>query len=786
MVIDSESIETWLTARLFERTEIVASGALGDGPIVYWMHRALRLEENPALEVAVALSKATKRPLALVAELASDRDPYASARHWSFELEGLVALRAQVQQLGGVLTLIVESDQAPGSKYREILDSAGALVMEDLPVASERRYREVLLEALEVPLVTVDASCVIPMQWTKKTIRRAFAFRDRYKDSIASAIRSAEPSSLDFKDVQWAPVAQEYALNDESELADIIANAPIDHDVGPVTLSRGGREAGLKRWRDFVKNQGLHRYAKRRNDALLETGVSRMSAYLHYGFVSPFELARWGQSSEKYVDELIVWRELAWHYCKTVPTHDVVDALPSWALSSLKQYGTDKDPAPSWNALWNGETPDPFWNACQRSLRKLGELHNNVRMTWGKALVGWASSPEVALRWLIELNHRLALDGNDPASYGGLLWCLGEFDRPFKPAKPLWGEVRDRATEIHAERCPPERLEHQTASRNGYEGLRVGVVGAGAAGLSAALTLRAHGLDVRVWDKGYNPGGRIARRPTSDGGGIEHGTSGFEVQRSDLQSRRFRQACRGWEADGLLRFGAAGSETFDGRGNLQGWLREAGRLISISQKTAVTRVVAEGQGFKVYGEEEPLGVFDAVLCTVPGPQLNALLDKTLGDVLRPLDEIVYSPSVVVAAAWPRGLEPDKAEMASWLGGAKVVEQRASAGFSTWTIEASLDWSTRELERSKEELAVIFREVVAAAGYTEPSLLWAHRWRYARVERPLGQPFWRWSKRPLFWAGDGAFGGGVEGAWCSGQRAASAILSSLRAGSCSEG
>ena len=126
-------------------------------------------------------------------------------------------------------------------------------------------------------------------------------------------------------------------------------------------------------------------------------------------------------------------------------------------------------------------------------------------MTWGKALVEWAASPEQALTWLTELNHRLALDGNDPA-YGGLLFFIGEFDRPFKPAKPIWGEVRDRSTEIHAQRCPPEALSAWVESRNGYHGLRVGIVGAGVTALAAALSLRAHGVQVTLWDKGYNPG----------------------------------------------------------------------------------------------------------------------------------------------------------------------------------------------------------------------------------------------------------------------------------------
>ena len=47
---------------------------------------------------------------------------------------------------------------------------------------------------------------------------------------------------------------------------------------------------------------------------------------------------------------------------------------------------------------------------------------------------------------MIDLNHRYALDGRDPASYGGLLWCLGQFDRPFEPETNIFG------TSGHAQR----------------------------------------------------------------------------------------------------------------------------------------------------------------------------------------------------------------------------------------------------------------------------------------------------------------------------------------------
>ncbi len=59
--------------------------------------------------------------------------------------------------------------------------------------------------------------------------------------------------------------------------------------------------------------------------------------------------------------------------------------------------------------------------AAGRSHPGAGELHNNSRMTWGKAFIGWAP-PAEALAALLRCNHRFAIDGCGPCSYGGILW----------------------------------------------------------------------------------------------------------------------------------------------------------------------------------------------------------------------------------------------------------------------------------------------------------------------------------------------------------------------------
>jgi deoxyribodipyrimidine photo-lyase len=69
-------------------------------------------------------------------------------------------------------------------------------------------------------------------------------------------------------------------------------------------------------------------------------------------------------------------------------------------------------------------------------------MHNYVRMLWGKKILEWTRSPKEALGVMIELNNRYALDGRDPNSYSGIFWCLGRYDRPWGPERPVFGKVR--------------------------------------------------------------------------------------------------------------------------------------------------------------------------------------------------------------------------------------------------------------------------------------------------------------------------------------------------------
>jgi len=68
-------------------------------------------------------------------------------------------------------------------------------------------------------------------------------------------------------------------------------------------------------------------------------------------------------------------------------------------------------------------------------------------MLWGKKILHWSESPQAALLTMIHLNNKYAVDGRNPNSYSGIFWCLGRYDRPWGPVRPIFGKVRYMTSE---------------------------------------------------------------------------------------------------------------------------------------------------------------------------------------------------------------------------------------------------------------------------------------------------------------------------------------------------
>jgi len=101
----------------------------------------------------------------------------------------------------------------------------------------------------------------------------------------------------------------------------------------------------------------------------------------------------------------------------------------------LNEAGLDK------KELEKAQTHDPYWNAAQKEMLLTGKTHNYMRMYWGKKIMEWSATPEVAFKRVLYLNNKYELDGRDPNSFTGVAWCFGKHDRPWTE-RPIFGTVR--------------------------------------------------------------------------------------------------------------------------------------------------------------------------------------------------------------------------------------------------------------------------------------------------------------------------------------------------------
>ncbi len=468
----------------------------------------------------------------------------------------------------------------------------------------------------------------------------------------------------------------------KENIAELVSQCEIDHAVGPVVESIGGSQAGYERWNRF-KATGLGHYARNRNNPMVD-GVSRMSPYLHYGMVSPMRIAREAaeidnDGAKEYLDELLIWRELSYVFCFYRADHDQWSAIPDWARQTLDAHAADRrDNFYSWEQLARGQTDDPFWNAAQKSLLMLGELHNNVRMTWGKAILNWTKSPEQALKMIIDLNHHYALDGRDPASYGGILWCLGQFDRPFEPEQPIIGTVRPRPTAGHAKRLDPVDYLKKVSATQFDQVPHVAVIGAGISGLFAARTLADHGLRVSVMEKSRGVGGRMATRRVEGGASFDHGAQYFTVR-----DPRFRRYVESWIENGLvtswpdkvigvdqkivvLNDGTTQSEStseqrFVAVPAMNAICKHLASGLEIQKQTRVARVKTTGGGIQLFDEQgNSLGLFDRLIVSAPAEQTAELLSN-YPNLSGPISKIKMNP------CWAAMVTLDQPITDQWVG-----------------------------------------------------------------------------------------------------------------------
>jgi hypothetical protein len=150
-------------------------------------------------------------------------------------------------------------------------------------------------------------------------------------------------------------------------------------------------------------------------------------------------------------------------------------------------------------------------------------------------------------------------------------------------------------------------------------------------------------------------------------------------------------------------------------------------------------------------------------------------------LVQQMETVEVAPCWTLMMAFPQAVQPTLTHLGpqwnaalsthhriAWL--ARESSKPGRAPVERWTVQASAAWSQEHLDddgpRVQAKLQKAFAEVTGI--HAEPAYAQVHRWRSAKTQAPVGQPF--------LW--DQPLGLGVCGDWCLGHRVEDAFISGL--------
>ena len=442
--------------------------------VLYWMIAFRRPRFNHSLELAVARAKEFGKPL-VIFEPIRTRYRWASDRLHRFVIEGMRDNQATFATKPVTYYPYVEPRPGVGTPLLHRLAAhACTVVTDEYPCFFLPHMIEAVRDKIPARLELVDSNGIIPLRAADRTFTVAHSYRRWMQKNVLEHLANlpaADPIGDDLPRLKSLPseVTQRWPAADLDHLldGDGLSEIPIDHSVPPSPVLAGGPSEADRRFEKFLQ-QTLLRYDSDRNHPD-EYATTAMSAYLHFGHFSAFELVdrlleadEWSpdhvaapngknhgfwnasESAEALLDQVLTWREMGFNLTHRNPdTYDQYDSLPDWSRKTLES--TLGDERPSLYTLEQfeaAETHDELWNAAQREIVQTGVIQNYMRMLWGKKILHWTRTPKEALEVMVHLNNKYGLDGRDPNSYSGIFWVLGRYDRAWGPKRPVFGSVR--------------------------------------------------------------------------------------------------------------------------------------------------------------------------------------------------------------------------------------------------------------------------------------------------------------------------------------------------------
>ena len=284
--------------------------------VLYLLQQANRAHFNPALEFAIEEGNRLGLPVVACFGLLDGTSgfPEANARHYAFLLQGLADAKAGLERRG---VGFVMRKMSPAAIARDLAGRAALVVLDRGYLAIQKRWYGEIVDGVDTRLVQVEGDVVVP----DETASGKHEYAARTLRPKLHRIWEAYIAPLTARRV--AHRADALGLASEIDVSDpdaVLAGMSLDRAVPPVKRFRGGEQEARARLEAYLAGPFAD-YGSDRNRP--EAGAaSHMSPYLHFGQISPVEIAlavraaKAGGAEDKaaYLEEVIVRRELAMNH----------------------------------------------------------------------------------------------------------------------------------------------------------------------------------------------------------------------------------------------------------------------------------------------------------------------------------------------------------------------------------------------------------------------------------------------------------------------------------------
>lgn len=308
--------------------------------------------------------------------------------------------------------------------------------------------------------------------------------------------------------------------------------------------------------------------------------------------------------------------------------------------------------------------------------------------------------------------------------------------------------------------------------------MRIGIVGAGMAGLACGGALSRLGHDVRLIDKGRGPGGRMSTRriPTSAGvAQFDHGAQYFTVR-----DEAFQRQVAAWISEGVAApWPSAGGEAFVGVPAMNAPVRLMADGQSVQWATRVTRIDEPGRGWRLVLDRGDAVDVDMVVVATPAEQAADLLASAALALAARARAATSAPCWTLMLAFLDAVAVAQdcwrsEDIIGWA--ARDRSKPGRVGPETWVAQASPSWSRRHVEADPEWVAATIKQALSdMLGVPLPPVAGesCHRWRFARSAADNSGALLD-RTRQVGVCGDWLIGPRVEAAWLSGKALAALI------------